>query len=69
MKQMQRSSKSSAGAVFLRIRRIEKRSKINEKSSLQLKELSMGMSNDYLLAVEKGATMIRLGSIIFGARN
>ena len=43
--------------------------KINEKSSLQLKELSMGMSNDYLLAVEKGATMIRLGSIIFGARN
>ncbi|EAZ94316.1 YggS family pyridoxal phosphate-dependent enzyme [Crocosphaera chwakensis] len=44
-------------------------SKITEKSSLQLKELSMGMSNDYLLAVEKGATMIRLGTIIFGERN
>ncbi|MGK7884488.1 MAG: YggS family pyridoxal phosphate-dependent enzyme [Crocosphaera sp.] len=43
--------------------------KITEKSSLQLKELSMGMSNDYLLAVEKGATMIRLGTIIFGERN
>ena len=43
--------------------------KITEKSSLQLKELSMGMSNDYLLAVKKGATMIRLGTIIFGARN
>ena len=28
----------------------------------------MGMSNDYLLAVEKGATMIRLGTIIFGER-
>ncbi|MDJ0582902.1 YggS family pyridoxal phosphate-dependent enzyme [Crocosphaera sp.] len=42
---------------------------ITEKSSLQLKELSMGMSNDYLLAVEKGATMIRLGTIIFGERN
>ncbi|MDJ0661394.1 MAG: YggS family pyridoxal phosphate-dependent enzyme [Crocosphaera sp.] len=42
--------------------------KITEKSSLQLKELSMGMSNDYLLAVEKGATMIRLGTIIFGER-
>ena len=33
MKQMQRSSKSSAGAVFLRIRRFEKRSKSNNKSS------------------------------------
>lgn len=44
-------------------------SKITEKSSLQLKELSMGMSNDYLLAVEKGATMIRLGTIIFGERD
>ena len=43
--------------------------KITEKSSLQLKELSMGMSNDYLLAIEKGTTMIRLGTIIFGERN
>jgi pyridoxal phosphate enzyme (YggS family) len=41
---------------------------ITEKSSLNLKQLSMGMSNDYLLAVEKGATMIRLGTIIFGER-
>lgn len=31
-------------------------------------ELSMGMSNDYELAVEEGATMVRLGSILFGAR-
>ena len=33
LKQMQRSSNSSAGAVFLRIQRFEKRSKINKKSS------------------------------------
>ncbi|NLI90754.1 MAG: YggS family pyridoxal phosphate-dependent enzyme [Peptococcaceae bacterium] len=32
-------------------------------------ELSMGMSQDYLLAIEEGATMIRIGSIIFGQRN
>jgi len=31
-------------------------------------ELSMGMSNDYELAVEEGATMVRLGSILFGER-
>lgn len=31
--------------------------------------LSMGMSGDYPLAIEKGSTMIRVGSSIFGARN
>jgi PLP dependent protein len=31
-------------------------------------ELSMGMSNDYELAVEEGATMIRLGTVLFGER-
>ena len=31
-------------------------------------ELSMGMSNDYEIAVEEGATMIRLGTVLFGAR-
>lgn len=37
-------------------------------SNLQMHQLSMGMSADYLLAVKAGATMIRLGTIIFGAR-
>jgi pyridoxal phosphate enzyme (YggS family) len=32
-------------------------------------ELSMGMSNDYEIAVEEGATMVRLGSILFGVRH
>ncbi|MCB9000007.1 MAG: YggS family pyridoxal phosphate-dependent enzyme [Bacteroidales bacterium] len=32
-------------------------------------ELSMGMSGDYQIAIEEGATIIRLGSIIFGERN
>lgn len=31
-------------------------------------DLSMGMSNDYELAVEEGATMIRLGTVLFGER-
>lgn len=31
-------------------------------------ELSMGMSNDYEVAVEEGATIVRLGTILFGAR-
>lgn len=34
----------------------------------QATELSMGMSNDFDVAVEEGATMVRLGTILFGAR-
>ena len=37
--------------------------------SLSLKELSMGMSGDYEVAIEEGATFVRVGSSIFGARN
>ena len=40
---------------------------INE--SLGLKKLSMGMSSDYILAIENSATHIRIGSNIFGERN
>lgn len=36
---------------------------------LDLHELSMGMSSDYLLAIEMGSTMVRIGSAIFGARD
>ena len=38
-------------------------------NSLNLKELSMGMSADYLQAVEHGSTFVRIGSKIFGSRN
>lgn len=37
--------------------------------SLQLQDLSMGMSQDYAVAVEEGATMVRVGTAIFGARH
>jgi len=40
--------------------------KLNER--FNLKELSMGMSSDYLLAVENGSSFIRVGSKIFGER-
>tara|TARA_B100001248_G_scaffold257095_1_gene239067 strand:- start:1514 stop:2176 length:663 start_codon:yes stop_codon:yes gene_type:complete len=41
--------------------------KINEK--LKLKDLSMGMSSDYLEAIENNATFVRVGSGIFGERS
>ena len=37
--------------------------------SVDLQELSMGMSNDMEVAIQEGATMVRVGSEIFGARN
>ncbi len=36
---------------------------------VSMKELSMGMSSDYAIAIEEGSTMIRVGSAIFGARH
>ncbi len=36
--------------------------------TLSLKELSMGMSNDYTIAIEEGATMVRIGTALFGER-
>lgn len=39
------------------------------KIKYHLKELSMGMSSDYLLAIKHGATMIRIGTDIFGQRD
>jgi len=35
------------------------------KEKYNLKELSMGMSNDYKIAIKHGATIIRLGRILF----
>ncbi|MCH7400898.1 YggS family pyridoxal phosphate-dependent enzyme [Belliella kenyensis] len=40
----------------------------NLPSNFDLKEISMGMSGDYLLAQEEGSTMVRIGSAIFGSR-
>jgi PLP dependent protein len=37
-------------------------------ANVEIKELSMGMSGDYQIAVEEGSTLIRVGSSIFGAR-
>jgi pyridoxal phosphate enzyme (YggS family) len=39
------------------------------KTNVTFQELSMGMSSDYLIAIEEGSTMVRVGSAIFGTRN
>ncbi|HMG18525.1 MAG TPA: YggS family pyridoxal phosphate-dependent enzyme [Gemmatimonadales bacterium] len=44
------------------------RDTINEEEGLWLPTLSMGMSGDYATAVAEGATVIRLGTVLFGPR-
>ncbi len=38
-------------------------------ANFEMKEISMGMSGDYQIALEEGSTMVRIGSAIFGERN
>lgn len=40
----------------------------SEREGYRLPELSMGMSGDYAVAVEEGATLVRLGTVLFGER-
>ena len=40
-----------------------------ELGSTVLTELSMGMTNDYEIAIQEGSTMVRVGTALFGARN
>ena len=39
-----------------------------QKEGIEMKELSMGMSGDFEVAIEEGATMVRIGTAIFGER-
>ncbi len=46
----------------------ELRDELETEFSVRLPELSMGMSNDYAVAIEEGATFVRVGTAIFGTR-
>jgi len=52
--------------IFARLRHIL--ATVNNEFSLAMKELSMGMSSDFEVAIEEGATMVRVGTAIFGER-
>jgi pyridoxal phosphate enzyme (YggS family) len=52
-------------AAFRRLRALRDEA---EQRGARMPQLSMGMSGDYRVAVEEGATMVRLGTILFGER-
>lgn len=56
-------------SCFVKLREFRDELKDTYGSDTKIHHLSMGMTNDYPIAIEEGATIIRVGSAIFGARN
>jgi PLP dependent protein len=55
-------------AVFTQARELAEQIRQQNWQNIRMQELSMGMSDDYLLAVQAGATIVRLGRTLFGDR-
>ncbi len=53
---------------FVRLRQLRDRLEASGLPAASLRHLSMGMSHDFEAAIEEGATMVRVGTAIFGAR-
>ena len=60
------AKESAIRRVFADLRAL--RDKLAPSLQVSLSELSMGMTNDYQIAIEEGATTIRIGRAIFGER-
>lgn len=54
--------------IFRQLRTLASEIKALAIPGVEMEELSMGMTNDYLIAVEEGASMVRIGTAIFGPR-
>ncbi len=59
----------SARTYFVRLRELAEAIAAQRIPGVAMDELSMGMSNDYDIAVQEGATLVRVGSAIFGERH
>lgn len=55
-------------SVFTQTHELAEKIRQQNWKNIQMQELSIGMSGDYPLAVQAGATMVRLGRILFGER-
>ena len=54
--------------VFARLRDLLERERERGREGLELEQLSMGMTDDFEVAVEEGATLVRVGRALFGPR-
>lgn len=62
------SSEQRVRACFVRMRELQAQLKDNLPAGINIDELSMGMSGDFEIAIEEGATVVRVGQAIFGPR-
>ncbi|AET70202.1 pyridoxal phosphate enzyme, YggS family [Desulfosporosinus orientis DSM 765] len=63
------ASMAETQGFFRQLRELRDTLQPGNRPGVDLRELSMGMSQDFELAIEEGATLIRVGSQIFGARS
>jgi hypothetical protein len=59
---------ADARPYFVALRELRDRVIDENLNRIEMRELSMGMSGDYEVAVEEGATIVRVGRTIFGER-
>tara|TARA_B100000678_G_scaffold284000_1_gene284912 strand:+ start:822 stop:1517 length:696 start_codon:yes stop_codon:yes gene_type:complete len=62
------SDETTIRKTFKKLRQLKERLNKHLPEESQLTELSMGMSSNYEMAVEEGATMVRIGTALFGER-
>lgn len=62
------SDPEASRKYFAELRQLRDQLASQSIKNIQLDELSMGMSNDYRVAVQEGATLVRVGTAIFGDR-
>jgi uncharacterized pyridoxal phosphate-containing UPF0001 family protein len=60
------SNPEDSRKYFVQLRQL--RDQLEKEFRFPLPQLSMGMSGDYRVAVEEGATLVRVGTAIFGER-
>lgn len=65
----QTADPDSARPYFRKLHALARQIAALELPNVKMDELSMGMSNDYEVAIEEGATLVRVGTAIFGARH
>ncbi len=60
-------NKEDSRPYFVRLRQLKE--ELEKEFNVKLPHLSMGMSNDFDVAIEEGATIVRIGTLLFGERN
>ncbi len=59
---------AAVGAAFMRLRRLKEEIEAARIGNVSMEHLSMGMTDDFEIAIAEGSTMVRLGRVLFGGR-